>query len=129
MTTSSATTRDIRVDVRARYIEDHSNPQEHQWFFAYEITIQNLGTDTVQLLAREWIITNSTGEVETVKGPGVVGHQPKLAPKEGFQYTSGCPLNSAFGTMKGKYFMVNDAGEHFEIDVAEFALVDPAALN
>lgn len=129
MTSSTATTRDIRVDVRAALMAERSNPDDGEWFFAYEITIQNLGAETVQLLSREWIITDAAGRVEIVRGPGVVGHQPRLRPAEGFQYTSGCPLTTAFGSMKGKYRMVTEAGEQFDIDVAEFALVDPNAVN
>ncbi|MSQ82790.1 MAG: Co2+/Mg2+ efflux protein ApaG [Myxococcales bacterium] len=129
MTSSTATTRNIRVDVRAALLPDRSNPTDNEWFFAYEITIQNLGADTVQLISREWQISNAAGSVEIVRGPGVVGHQPTLKPREGFQYTSGCPLDSAFGSMKGTYHMVTADGERFDVEIAEFALVDPAAVN
>ncbi len=129
MTTSTATTRDIRVDVQAVFVPEHSAPDRHQWFFAYQITIQNLGSQTVQLMSREWTITNADGKVEQVRGPGVVGQQPRLAPREGFRYTSGCPLDSAFGTMQGKYHMVTEEGDGFDVDIAEFALVHPDAFN
>jgi len=129
MTTSTAITRGIQVDVRADFVPDQSDPAQHQWFFAYQITISNRSGSTVQLLSREWVITDAQGRVEIVRGPGVVGHQPSLRPREGFQYTSGCPLPTAFGSMKGKYTMIDESGEQFQVDVAEFALCEPMAIN
>ena len=129
LTSSTATTDGIRVDVRAAYLPEQSDPASGQWFFVYEITIQNQSERTVQLLSREWIIANANGHIETVRGPGVVGHQPTLRPNEGFQYNSGCPLDTPFGSMKGKYFMVTGEGEAFSVDIAEFALVEPLAVN
>ena len=129
VTTSTATTHGIQIDVRATFMPEQSDLSADQWFFVYEITIQNLSERTVQLLSREWIITNANGQVETVRGPGVVGHQPTMRPREGFQYNSGCPLNTPFGSMKGTYHMVTSEGEPFSVDIAEFALVEPSALN
>lgn len=129
LTSSTATTEGIRVDVRATYVPEHSDPAARRWFFVYEITIQNIGERTVQLMSREWIITNADGKVEKVRGPGVVGHQPTLRPNEGFQYSSGCPLDTPFGSMKGTYHMVKAGGGGFEVDIAEFALVEPLAVN
>ena len=91
MNTSEATTRGVRVEVESHYVRDKSDPLQNRWFFAYEIRISNDGDDVVQLLNRHWIITDANGRVEEVKGPGVVGNQPVLAPGESFEYTSFCP--------------------------------------
>jgi ApaG protein len=129
MTNSSALTHGIRVDVQARFLAEQSAPEDGQWFFVYHIRIINEGERTVQLLSREWHITNAHGRVEIVQGPGVVGHQPTMRPSEGFEYASGCPLDTPFGSMKGKYIMACEDGERLEVDIAEFALVDPMAVN
>jgi len=129
MSHSSAVTRGIQVDVSARFVPEQSAPGDGQWFFAYQITISNLSERTVQLLSREWIITNASGKVETVRGPGVVGHQPTLRPNEGFQYVSGCPLDSSVGTMHGSYQMQGEDGEVFEVTIAPFILADPMSVN
>ncbi|HEY7055153.1 MAG TPA: Co2+/Mg2+ efflux protein ApaG, partial [Vicinamibacterales bacterium] len=89
MFTSEAVTRGIRVHVESEYAPERSQPSQRQWFFVYTITISNESSDTVQLLTRHWIITDGTGHVEQVQGPGVVGKQPVLAPGEAFTYTSG----------------------------------------
>ena len=91
--------------------------------------ISNEGTDTVQLISRHWIITNGSNEVEEVKGPGVVGHQPTLAPGQSFEYTSGCPLPTAFGSMRGTYQMVTDDGGGFDAEIAEFPLTEPYTVH
>ncbi|MEO7192465.1 MAG: Co2+/Mg2+ efflux protein ApaG [Vicinamibacterales bacterium] len=129
MFTSEATTRGVRVSVVSEYAPGRSRPQDRQWFFLYTITITNEGSDTVQLLSRHWIITNGAGDVEEVKGPGVVGEQPVLAPAESFTYTSGCPLTTAFGKMEGTFQMVSRAGEHFEVKVAPFTLSEPYTVH
>ncbi|MSP92563.1 MAG: Co2+/Mg2+ efflux protein ApaG [Myxococcales bacterium] len=129
MSTSTATTSGIQIDVDCRFVAEESVPSEGRWFFAYQITISNLSERTVQLVSREWVITNADGKVETVRGPGVVGHQPVLRPNEGFQYVSGCPLDSAFGEMRGTYQMIREDGEPFEVSIAPFVLIDPQALN
>jgi ApaG protein len=127
--TSTAVTEGIQVDVSARFVAEQSSPERGHWFFAYQITISNLGERTVQLMSREWVITNADGRVEIVRGPGVVGHQPTLRPSEGFQYVSGCPLDTAVGTMEGKYHMVAEDGTAFEVAIAPFTLADPMSLN
>ena len=114
MFTSEATTRGIRVSVQSEYAPDRSKPSQQQWFFLYTITITNDGNETVQLISRHWIITDGSGHVEEVQGPGVVGQQPVLGPGEGFTYTSGCPLSTAFGQMEGTYQMVSRDGETWE---------------
>jgi ApaG protein len=129
MFTSEATTRGVRVSVVSEYSADRSNPQHQEWFFFYTITIANEGPETVQLLSRHWIITNGAGEVEEVRGPGVVGEQPILAPNETFTYTSGCPLSTAFGKMEGTYQMVTTTGERFDAKVAAFTLSEPYTVH
>ena len=125
---SEATTRGVRAHVRSRYVPDHSTPPE-RWIFTYTVEITNTGEETVQLLSRHWVITDAHGHVEEVRGPGVVGAQPVLAPGESFEYTSFCPLPTAFGTMHGTYQMVTDDGDTFEAEVAAFHLSTPYAVN
>jgi ApaG protein len=129
MFTSEAVTRGVRVRVRSEYAPERSQPSKNQWFFLYTITISNEGPDTVQLLTRHWIITDATGHVEEVRGPGVVGQQPILRPGESFEYTSGCPLTTPFGTMEGTYQMVTDAGERFDAAIAPFTLSEPYTVH
>jgi ApaG protein len=129
MFTSEATTRGVHVAVVCEYAPARSNPQQEEWFFLYTITITNLGDETVQLLSRHWVITNGRGEIEEVRGPGVVGQQPVLAPSESFTYTSGCPLPTAFGTMEGTYQMATNGGEHFDARIAPFALSEPYTVH
>jgi ApaG protein len=129
MFTSEAVTRGIRVSVVSEYSPERSKPDRSEYFFLYTITISNEGQDTVQLLSRHWIITNASGQVQEVKGPGVVGQQPVLAPNETFTYTSGCPLATAFGTMEGTYEMVSDGGQPFDVRVAPFTLSEPYTVH
>jgi ApaG protein len=126
---SEAITNGIRVQVQARYSAPHSEPGQSQWFFLYTIRITNEGDDTVQLLSRHWIITDATGRVEEVRGAGVVGEQPVLDPGESFEYTSGCPLRTAMGTMHGAYVMQTDDGDRFEAEVPLFSLRQPGPLH
>jgi ApaG protein len=127
--TSEATTRGIRVSVLSEYAADRSRPAQQQWFFLYTITITNDGEDTVQLLSRHWIITDGSGHVEEVKGPGVVGQQPVLGPGESFTYTSGCPLGTPFGKMEGTYQMVSRTGDFFDVTIAPFTLSEPYTVH
>ncbi len=129
MFTSEAVTRGVRIQVKSMYDADRSRPSQSQWFFLYTIRISNEGTDTVQLLTRHWIITDAAGHVEEVRGPGVVGEQPILAPGEAFEYTSGCPLGTPFGTMKGTYQMSTREGEKFDAQIAEFELSEPYTVH
>jgi ApaG protein len=119
---SEAITRGIRVRCEPQYDPRHSQPASHQWFFLYTVTIENLGEETVQLLSRHWVITDANGRVEEVRGPGVVGEQPVLAPGGSFRYTSGCPLSTDVGQMEGSYGMATTSGEPFDIAIAPFAL-------
>lgn len=114
----------------ARYAPEHSAPHLGQWFFLYTIRISNLSDETVQLVARHWVITDATGRVEEVRGPGVVGEQPVLEPGEAFEYTSGCPLPTPFGFMRGRYEMrVVEGGRRFLAEIAPFELREPASVQ
>jgi ApaG protein len=122
---SEAVTKSVRVRVESRYSPEHSNPGRGEWFFLYTVRITNEGAVTVQLVNRHWVITNATGGVEQVRGPGVVGRQPVLKPGESFEYTSGCPLRTPFGSMRGSYQMVTENGETFDAEIQSFALCEP----
>ena len=120
-----ASTRGIAVSVEPTYLETRSSPDSSQYFWAYRVTIENRGGETVQLLSRHWMITNARGELTEVKGPGVVGEQPVLKPGESFEYTSGAPLNTPSGMMGGAYQMENEGGERFDIEIPTFSLDRP----
>lgn len=126
---SDAVTRGVRVQVRSLYVPERSSPPHRHYFFAYQVQISNEGPELVQLMSRHWIITDADGEVEHVKGPGVVGKQPVLNPGEAFEYTSFCPLKTPIGFMQGTYQMVTGAGEAFDAEIAPFSLAVPSALN
>ena len=129
MSRSEAITNGVCVEVEAEYSEEHSAPQNSHWFFLYTITISNQSDQTVQLLSRHWIITDATGQQQEVRGPGVVGEQPVLGPGEGFEYTSGCPLSTPFGSMEGSYEMVLGDRSTFDARVARFELREPGAIH
>jgi ApaG protein len=120
-----AVTRQIEVTVEPNFMPGRSSA-EHPYFWAYTIVITNTGDETVQLRSRHWIITDGSGKQQEVRGEGVVGEQPVLAPGEQFKYTSGVPLTTASGFMTGRYQMVSKTtGERFEIDVPTFSLDSP----
>ena len=129
MFTSEALTRGIRVHVASEYAPDRSQPCKNQWFFLYTVTITNEGMDTIQLLTRHWVITDGTGHIEEVRGPGVVGKQPTLRPGQSFEYTSGCELGTPFGVMEGSYQMVSEAGDRFDVRIAPFTLSEPYTVH
>ena len=129
MSMSEAVTRGVRVQVAARYSPERSDPSHNLWFFLYTIRIRNEGGETVQLKNRHWVITDATGKVEEVKGPGVVGEQPVLDPGDSFEYTSGCPLRTPYGTMHGSYDMHTARGERFDAEIASFTLREPGAIH
>ena len=110
------------VQVVPEYLPDQSTPESGVFSFAYTITITNAGDGPAQLISRHWIINDSHGHTEEVKGLGVVGHQPLLKPGESFQYTSGCRLRTASGTMHGTFHCVTEEGEPFVAPVALFVL-------
>ena len=127
--TSEAVTNNVRVEVESQYAAERSQPFQNEWFFDYTVRITNERDETVQLLSRHWIITDATGHVEEVRGPGVVGEQPVLGPGESFQYTSGCPLRTSTGVMRGTYQMVTEDGDHFDVEIAPFALHEPYTVH
>ncbi len=118
-------TRDILVAVEPVFLEEESNPDESQFVWAYTIAIENLGEETVQLRSRHWQITDSTGNIQEVRGEGVVGEQPVLRPGETFEYTSGTPLSTASGFMGGTYQMQTATGEMFDVVIPTFSLDSP----
>jgi ApaG protein len=126
---SDTTTRGIRIQVTSTYVPEQSSARDSHYLFAYHIRITNVGNETAQLISREWIITSADGEVERVKGPGVVGEQPVLQPGGSFEYTSYCPLKTSVGSMHGSYQMVTAAGDKFEALIAPFTLAAPHALH
>ena len=120
---------DMTVTVRTQCLEDQSNPDASQYVFAYAVTIKNTGSVTAQLISRHWLITDANDQVQEVRGLGVVGHQPLLAPGEQFEYTSGTSLATPQGTMRGNYFCVAEDGEQFESKIPEFVLSLPRTLH
>src|SRR5215207_2435065 len=102
---SDTTTRGIRIQVRSEFLPERSSPRDSSYLFQYHVRISNTGSETAQLVARDWIITNAEGEVERIKGPGVIGEQPVLPPGSSYEYTSFCPLKTAVGSMHGSYQM------------------------
>ena len=123
-----AVTRQIEVTVEPNFVPEQSSADRSRYFWSYTIVITNSGDQTVQLKTRHWIITDATGRKQDIRGEGVVGEQPVLAPGERFEYTSGVPLPTASGFMTGRYQMiVSESGEPFEIDVPTFSLDSPDA--
>lgn len=123
----SATTRGVVVSVQPAYLPEHSDPDAGAWVWAYQVRIENQGAEGVQLLRRTWRITDARGRTEVVEGAGVVGEQPRLAPGEAFEYTSGTPLGTASGFMAGTFHMVVSAtGEAFDASVPTFSLDGPS---
>ena len=120
---------DFSITVRPQFLPEHSNPDEEQFVFAYTVTIRNTGEATAQLVSRHWIITDGNNRIEEVKGDGVVGEQPVLQPGEAYEYTSGCPLPTPFGSMKGSYLFVAEDGTRFEAAIPEFVLSTPRTLH
>jgi ApaG protein len=120
-----ATTRGIRITVTPQYLPERSSPDDRQYFWAYRVEIVNLSADAVQLRTRYWRITDENGQVQEVRGPGVVGEQPVIEPGGAFEYTSGCPLTTPTGIMAGHYGMVTDREEAFDAEIPAFSLDTP----
>jgi ApaG protein len=121
-----AVTRQIEVTVEPNFMPERSSAERGHFFWSYTVVIINAGPDTVQLRTRHWIITDASGRKQEVRGEGVVGEQPVLAPGERFEYTSGVPLPTATGFMSGRYQMISvRSGDAFEIDVPTFSLDSP----
>ena len=119
----------IRIIVHSEYISERSNPLRKRFFFSYRITIQNKGELPAKLLSRYWNITDAKGNVEEVRGPGVIGQQPRLEKGESFDYTSFCPLRTEFGVMHGKFHMIRDNGQKFDVIIKPFKLAAPFSVN
>ncbi|HVE89969.1 MAG TPA: Co2+/Mg2+ efflux protein ApaG [Burkholderiaceae bacterium] len=117
------------ITVRPQFLPDYSNPSEDTFMFAYTVTIKNTGEATAQLISRHWIITDANNKIEEVEGDGVVGEQPILQPGEAFEYTSGCPLPTPVGSMRGTYHCVGADGTQFEASIPEFVLSMPRTLH
>ena len=127
-----ATTNGVQVTVEPQFLPEHSDPQSGRYVWAYKIEIRNVGERAVQLRNRHWCITDALGRTEEVRGPGVVGEEPILAPGGAFQYTSGCPLKTPSGIMVGTYEMELETGERFLVDIPAFSLDlpdTPATVN
>lgn len=120
------TTGGVTVRVSVSYLSEQSEPQRGRWFWAYHIRIENEGTESVQLLARHWIITDGRGARHTVEGEGVVGEQPVIEPGGSYDYVSGCPLATPTGAMQGSYRMIDEDGRPFEVAIPRFQLLAPA---
>lgn len=120
---------DISVEVEPAYIADQSDPGSNHYVFSYTVTIINNGNIPAKLLTRHWIITDGDGEIQEVRGEGVVGEKPYLKPGEGFSYTSGTMLKTPIGTMHGSYQMIADDGVNFDAEIPSFSLSAPGLLH
>lgn len=121
--------RDISVKAHAYYLTEHSQPEQGRYSFGYTITITNQGKENVQLLDRHWLITDGIGRRQEVKGVGVVGQQPIIEPGDSYEYSSFCPLTTAYGYMEGSYGMVDDKGNQFRAEIPMFVLGEPTARS
>ena len=119
----------VNVQVLSAFVPEQSRPEDDQHVFAYTVTIRNDGRIPAQLLTRHWIITDGHGEVQEVRGDGVVGEQPHLSPGESFRYTSGAVLETPVGSMRGSYQMRADDGTEFDAPITAFTLAVPRARH
>ncbi len=119
----------FQISVKITYVTSESKPEQGYHFFSYHVGIKNCGNSPAQLVSRHWTITDALGRTEEVRGPGVVGLQPRIMPGTTFEYESACPLATSAGSMKGTYQMVGDDGENFAIEIPEFYLIAPHALH
>jgi ApaG protein len=119
----------IQVSVETSYLAEQSDPGGERFAFSYTITIRNDGEEPAKLLRRHWIITDANGKVQEVRGDGVVGEQPHIAPGQGFRYSSGAIIETPVGTMQGSYQMRTDEGVQFDAPIAPFRLATPGILN
>ena len=122
-------TNEVRITVKSNYIPERSDPSKSIYFFAYHINIQNNGSETIQLKNRYWHITDGEGNVEEIRGPGVVGNKPFLKNGESFEYTSFCPLPTEFGVMHGSFEMYCENGKKFNAKISPFRLSVPFSIN
>ena len=119
----------IHVDVQSTYVLEHSRPGDDHYVFAYTVTIRNTGTVAAQLQTRHWIITDANVMVQEVRGDGVVGEQPHLAPGEGYRYTSAAIIETPVGSMQGSYQMIADDGHRFDAPIPVFSLSVPNVVH
>ena len=126
---SIQTTEQIQIVVEPQYLPEESQPADSFWVFTYEVTVTNMGEETVQLLSRHWVITDANGNQEHVRGPGVVGKTPILQEGDYFSYTSFCPLPTQMGTMHGTYQFRKENGDVFDAAIAPFVLSTSTSLN
>lgn len=129
MSKQTLTQNHFQVSVKITYVKAESKPDQSYHFFSYQVGIKNTGSAPAQLVSRHWIITDALGRSEEVRGPGVVGLQPRIMPGTSFEYESACPLATSAGSMKGTYQMVSEDGETFSIEIPEFYLIAPQALH
>ena len=122
-------TYDLSVTVEPSFVPEQSDPDRGQFVFAYKVRITNTGERPVQVISRYWLITDGEQRVQEVRGLGVIGRQPLLGPGETFEYTSGCPLETPVGTMRGTYYCVGENGIPFEVPIDEFVLAMPRTLH
>jgi ApaG protein len=121
--------RRIEIETVTHYLANQSQPEVDRYVFAYTITIRNQGAKPAKLVARHWVITDANGQVQEVRGEGVVGEQPHLAPGESFRYTSAAMIATPVGVMRGEYQMVADDGERFDAEIPAFTLAIPRTLH
>lgn len=119
----------IIVEARPQYIESQSSPKDERYVFAYTITITNAGAVPAKLLSRHWLITDSNGKIQEVKGDGVIGEHPYLKPGESFRYSSGAMIETPIGVMQGKYLMISDTGDNFKASIPKFTLSIPRTIH
>lgn len=119
----------IDIQVQTAFLSEHSKPEQNRYVFSYTITIANTGSETAKLLSRHWLITDSNDRTQEVRGEGVIGEQPVLAPGESYQYSSGAIIETAVGTMEGSYQMISESGIKFDAPIALFTLAQPSALH
>jgi ApaG protein len=119
----------IEVSVHSDYLPEQSQPGDRRFVFAYTVTIRNKGREAARLLNRHWIIADTNGKVQEVRGEGVVGEQPHLDPGESYRYTSGTVIETPVGSMHGSYEMLADDGTRFDADIHPFSLATPTSLH
>ena len=119
----------IKVEAVAEFVPGQSDPDEDRYVFAYHITLTNTGEVAAQLISRHWIITDGAGRTQEVRGLGVIGEQPMLAPGQQFSYSSGSVLETPVGTMQGSYQMASEDGQRFEVEIPAFVLAMPRVLH
>jgi len=120
---------DIRISVETNYIEDQSDPLSERYVFSYTVTIHNAGKAPAKLINRHWVITDANGDVQEVRGEGVVGEKPHLKPDEAFRYTSGTVMQTPVGSMRGSYEMITDDNDTFDVEIPMFTLSIPGVLH